>query len=205
MSETTQSPVKVVEIQTPRLSEKEQRLGKRLKRIVGTTVFLGAIAGGIAGWLDGILQEKSANERNHAEAVRLQKCADYISGLDLGKNSTIRVKSLPPSVREDCGLEYVPLKTTDGLGDTVGAVGTSGGFKVTALDTVLRYDEQDLALEINRIERDANDVAIGYSVIEGIGGVILGGMTGLSVGALLATAGEIFGYRSKPEPQTATQ
>lgn len=205
MSETTQSPEKVVEIQTARLSEKERRDGKRLKRIVGITVFLGAIAGGIAGWLDGIQHEKKANEWNHEKAVRLQNCADYISGLDLGKNSTIRVKSLPPSIREDCGLEYVPLKTTDGLGDTVGPIGTAGGFEVTAVDTVLRYDEQDLASEINRIERDANDVAMGYSVIEGLGGMVLFGMTGLSVGALLATAGEIFGYRNKTEPQTATQ
>ncbi len=206
MSETTQSQeLSGATIFLPLDTEEDRRYKKRIKKILGVSILFGAIVGGAVGWLDGLKSEKHTNESMQEEADGLRRCAKYISTLDLGKNSLVRVKSLPPRVRQDCGLGYVPLKITDGLGNSVGAAGTSGGFEEAASDTVLQYSEQNLASEIYRLERDAQDEALGYSVVEGIGGIVGGGVIGFLGASLIIIGGEVRSYRHRPDPQSAMQ
>ena len=205
MSETADLLETTVETEAPETSEEDRHYMRKLKKILGAAVFVGALGGGLFGWLDGKRQESYTNAENHEKAEALQRCANYLVTADLTKDSTIRVRSLPTNVRKDCGFEDLPLNTADYLDNEGLAIGLTPGFKEAKTDIVLRYDDDALAAEIGRLERDASDIAQGYSVIEGLVFMGVGGAAGfVSVAGSIVIASTL-SYQIKLRSQSAVQ
>lgn len=177
-------------IREPKKSEDEIRFERKVKLTFKSFILAGMFAGGLIGWLDGARSESRANTRMRQEAEGLRKCADYIATEDLTRSSVIRMKSLPAVVREDCGLGSIPLTMSDSLQNEGFGLGLTPGFEDTAMDTVLQYDEVALESEIYRLDRDASDVSMGYSVVTGLGGSAFGGMGGVILGGAGLLASE---------------